>query len=99
MVETKAVYISKVSNHINLNMDRYKEIFFSVEDRGGSSQGALGARAPPPPLVSEYMSIYSMLSARSILNVWANQGCTLNIIKLNIGCILNATEYRVHNKF
>ena len=28
MVETKAIYISKVSNHINVNMDRYKEIFF-----------------------------------------------------------------------
>ena len=25
MVETKAIYISKVSNHINVNMDRYKE--------------------------------------------------------------------------
>ena len=51
------------------------------------------------PLVSEYMSIYSVLNARSTLNVWANQGCTLNIIKLNTGCNLNATEYRVHNKF
>ena len=28
MVETKAIYISKVSNHINVNMDQYKEIFF-----------------------------------------------------------------------
>ena len=29
MVETKAIYIKKtVSNHINVNMDRYKEIFF-----------------------------------------------------------------------
>ena len=27
MVETKAIYISKVSNHINVNMDRYKEIY------------------------------------------------------------------------
>ena len=25
MVETKAIYVSKVSNHINVNMDRYKE--------------------------------------------------------------------------
>ena len=33
MVETKAIYISKVSNHINVNMDRYEEIFFSVEDK------------------------------------------------------------------
>ena len=32
MVETKAIYISKVSNHINVNMNRYKEIF-SVEDK------------------------------------------------------------------
>ena len=28
MVETKAIYISKVSNHINVNMDRYKKMFF-----------------------------------------------------------------------
>ena len=32
MVETKVIYISKVSNHININMDRFKE-FFSVEDK------------------------------------------------------------------
>ena len=51
------------------------------------------------PLVSEYMSIYSVLNARSTLNVLANQGCTLNIIKLNTGCILNATECRMDNKF
>ena len=28
MVETNAIYISKVSNHINVNMNRYKEICF-----------------------------------------------------------------------
>ena len=33
MVETKAIYISKVRNHINVNMDRYEEGFFSVEDK------------------------------------------------------------------
>ena len=33
MGETKAIYISKFSNHINVNMDQYKEIFFSVEDK------------------------------------------------------------------
>ena len=32
MGETKAIYISKFSNHINVNMDQYKEIF-SVEDK------------------------------------------------------------------
>ena len=32
MVETKAIYINKVSNHVNVNMDRYKEILFAVED-------------------------------------------------------------------
>ena len=31
MVVTKDIYTSKVSNHINVNMDLYKEIF-SVED-------------------------------------------------------------------
>ena len=29
----KAIYISKVSNNINVNMNRYKEISFSVEDK------------------------------------------------------------------
>ena len=28
MVETKAIYISKVTNHMNVNVDRYKEICF-----------------------------------------------------------------------
>ena len=32
MVETKATYISKISNHINVNMD-IKRFFFSVEDK------------------------------------------------------------------
>ena len=33
MVETKTIYISKVSNHINVNMDRYKEIVFLYKTR------------------------------------------------------------------
>ena len=33
MVETKAIYKSNVSNHINVNMDRYKDFFFSEEDK------------------------------------------------------------------
>ena len=28
MVEIKAIYICNVSNHINVNMDQYKERFF-----------------------------------------------------------------------
>ena len=44
--------------------------------RGGSSQGALGARAPPCVRVH----VHSVLYARRTLNVQANQGCTLNII-------------------
>ena len=34
MVETKAIYVSKVSNHINVNMDRYKEIVFFCRRQG-----------------------------------------------------------------